>query len=331
MPWRIEYELSALRAFLEQDSEPVIAFYGGEPLLEPDFIREVMDRVGAERWVIQTNGLLVQRLDPSYWRRFDAVLLSIDGPPKVTDFYRGTGVYARVVRAAKWLRSIGFEGDLIARMTVGESSDIFRDVMHLVETGLFSHIHWQLDVIWSDRWTNFRGWLARSYLPGLKRLVNRWLSAAEQGHVLGIAPLLGVLKGIHEGGLPKPPCEAGERAFAILPNGKILACPIAFDASWAYLGHIETHAPQELPGRVRIEQPCLNCPDFTLCGGRCLYAHKERLWGMEGFHQVCKATRFFLDLVQEVYPRVLELVKEGRLEPSVFTYPRFNNSIEIIP
>jgi len=327
----VEYELSALRTFIDQDPKPAVTFYGGEPLLELKFIREVMDRISAEYWVIQTNGLLVRQLDPEYWRRFDVVLLSIDGRPSVTDYYRGEGVYARVIEAARWLRSIGFEGDLIARMTVGEHSDIFKEVTHLIKLNLFDHVHWQLDVVWSDRWIDFRGWLARSYYPGLKRLMNYWLSAIERRELLGVAPFLGILRGIHRGKLPSPPCEAGERAFAILPNGLILACPIAFDAPWAYLGHIETHSPSELPGRVRIEDPCRECPEFALCGGRCLYAHKERLWGMEGFYQVCEATRFLLNLVRRAYPRIRDAVNQGLVGEEVFAYPEYNNSIEIIP
>lgn len=76
---------------------------------------------------------------------------SIDGRREMTDYYRGEAVYKRVVDAAAWLKSIGVEADVIARMTVSERSDIYKDVLHLLSLNLFDHIHWQLDVVWSDR------------------------------------------------------------------------------------------------------------------------------------------------------------------------------------
>jgi len=47
-----------LRRFIEGDEEPIIAFYGGEPLLNASFMEEVMDEVDWARFVVQTNATL---------------------------------------------------------------------------------------------------------------------------------------------------------------------------------------------------------------------------------------------------------------------------------
>ena len=94
----------------------------------------------------------------------------------------------KVVSTARWLRSIGFSGDLVARMTVTQETDIYRDVVHLLSLDIFNHVHGQLDVVWSDRWKNFQNWRDSSYLPGIKRLVALWLEEMSRGRVLGIAP-----------------------------------------------------------------------------------------------------------------------------------------------
>ncbi|MCD6095876.1 MAG: radical SAM protein, partial [Thermoprotei archaeon] len=91
VPWEIQYDIEELNSFISQDPDAIIAFYGGEPLLNAKFIEEVMDYVQAKRFVIQTNGLLFKKLKKNYWLRMDAVLLSIDGPEEITDYNRGKG------------------------------------------------------------------------------------------------------------------------------------------------------------------------------------------------------------------------------------------------
>jgi len=328
VPWEIQYSLEDLISFISKDKDAIIAFYGGEPLLNADFIMKVMDSVPAKKFVIQTNGLLVKRLKREYWLRMDAVLLSIDGPRDVTDYNRGKGVYNAVISAAKYLKEIGYRGDLIARMTITELSDIYRDVMHLLDIGLFNHVHWQLNVVWCPKW-NFMRWACSSYLPGIRRLVKAWVDGLLQGEVLGIVPFLGIAKRYMYGG-PIPPCGAGEEAFAILPNGNIIACPIAVDVKWAYLGHITTHNPFELPGKVSISEDCRSCPYYSICGGRCLYANKERYWGEEGFKEVCFVTKSTIDMVLQGIKKVENAVgKEILLK--IFNYPEYNNTTEIIP
>ena len=329
VPWEVKYDLRELLDFVSRDSEPVVAFYGGEPLLNVGFIRRVMDSLEA-RYVIQTNGLLVRELEPDYWLRFRTVLLSIDGVEWLTDLNRGRGVYRRVVEAAGWLREIGFRGDLVARMTLTERGDVYRDVTHLLRLGLFDHVHWQLNVVWSPPWRDFRGWLERSYKPGLSRLVKLWMRELRSGRVLGIAPVQGVLKRLMEGG-PAPPCGSGVESLSVLTDGTILACPIAVDVEWARLGRLGDADPERLVGRVRIGEPCTGCPIFRACGGRCLYAHRERLWGMDGFRMVCEATRHLVEEVEKVRPEVEELVAEGRVRREDVLYPEFNNTVEIIP
>ncbi len=331
VPWEVQYELEDLRRLVEQDPNAIIAFYGGEPLLNPQFIRAVMDNVRAERFVIQTNGLLVRSLDPEYWRRFDAVLLSIDGPRDVTDFYRGRGVYDSVLSAADWLRRVGFSGDLIARMALSERGDVYRDVTHLVNLGLFDHVHWQLDVVWSDGWEDFDGWAER-YKEGLSRLVDLWLEEARRGRILGVVPILGVLKVRLFGGGFRLPCGAGRDAFAISTDGRILACPIAVQESWAVVGRVgSVRDPEELRGSILIGEPCTSCPYYRYCGGRCLYAYRERLWGEEGFRKVCYLTRHLIDEVLRIAPEVEGLLRTGVISRREVDYPEFNNTTEIIP
>lgn len=329
VPWEVKYRVDELVDFISQDPNPIVAFYGGEPLLNSMFIRKVVDRLDAV-YIIQTNGLLIDKLAADYWIRFDTVLISIDGVETLTDMHRGRGVYRRVLEAVRWLRNIGFKGDIVARMTVTEESDIWRDVTHLLSLGLFDHIHWQLNVVWSPRWRDFKRWLKSSYKPGLDKLRELWVENLLEGRSLGLAPFQGVLKRLFCGG-PNPPCGAGIESFAILTDGRILACPIAVDAPWARLGHIRYASPEELTGKISIGEPCISCDIFHACGGRCLYAYIERLWGMDGFRDICMATRYLVENVTGVKPLAEKLMDKGTINRSTLFYPAYNNTIEIIP
>ena len=331
VPWEIKYSLRDLIKFIEEDPDPIIAFYGGEPLLNHVFIEKVMDSIGWAKYVIQTNATLVHRLHEKYWRRFDAVLLSIDGVKEVTDYYRGRGIYDKVLAAAKWLRKIGFKGDLIARMAVSEESDIYRDVMHLLSLKLFDHVHWQLDVIWSNRWRNFDKWLYSTYMPGLAKLIEYWTSEIEKGTVPGIAPFKAIAYAIlTKTPLEKPPCGAGVSAYAISTDGRILACPIAVYEKWAEAGHISRDTPQTLK-KYYIGPPCTQCSYLDYCGGRCLYAHVERLWGEKGFRKVCSTTMYLIDLLKKACIKIAESLKAGVVSLNDIKYPPFNNTVEIVP
>lgn len=81
-PWKPQVDTEAAVQFLKRDESPTVFFYGGEPLLNPRYIMEVMDALPGAKFGIQTNGTLAKRLPPEYWRRFGTVLISIDGPPR---------------------------------------------------------------------------------------------------------------------------------------------------------------------------------------------------------------------------------------------------------
>ncbi|RDD52888.1 MAG: TIGR04084 family radical SAM/SPASM domain-containing protein [Candidatus Korarchaeota archaeon NZ13-K] len=329
VPFREMYSVDDLVEFIvERNSD--VAFYGGEPLLNPKLIMRVMDSLKARRWegrfVIQTNGTLITNLPKSYWLSFDSVLLSVDGRPHVNDRQRGRGNYEAVVKAARALRDMGFSGDLIARMTVWEGTDIYEDALHLLRLGLFDHVHWQLNVIWSERW-GFEEWARRSYLPGIRRLSSLWIEEMRRGRILGLAPFLGIMRASLFGDLPSPPCGAGSESLTVLPDGRIVACPIAVDSSWAHVGSIQDGSLRE----VRLGEPCTSCDYFAHCRGRCLYSYMERLWGEDGFRAVCEVTRETIRIVTELESEIKELIREGTVCAEELRYPRYNNTIEVIP
>ena len=83
------------REFCSKDPDCVLTFYGGEPLMCIDQLRQIMDTVEPKLFMIQTNGLLLDKLEPKYVNRFHTILVSVDGEEALTDYYRGKGTFAK--------------------------------------------------------------------------------------------------------------------------------------------------------------------------------------------------------------------------------------------
>ncbi len=314
LPEELQYSLDELADFIGKDKDAIVAFYGGEPLLKANLVKKMIDALPAKKFVLQTNGYFIEKLG-EYIHKLDTILLSIDGRREITDFYRQKGCYDKVMKALNFLKENGYKGEIIARMAVSYKTDIYKDVMHLLQ--FFPYVHWQLDVVWSNLWgvKEFKEWTEKSYKPGIKKLIKYWVKNLEGDKIVGIVPFLGIASRILHGGNGLP-CQAGKEALAISPDKKIMACPIAFDFEWNVLGDFKEFK------RIDIGEPCTKCSLFNICGGRCLFFHKEWLWGKEGFDAVCEATKF---LIKEI-KKYEDIWKKHNIK-----YPPYNNTTEIIP
>ncbi len=323
VPYIIKYSLESLKKLIENDPDSTVIFYGGEPLINYRFIMSVLDNIKAKRYGIQTNGTLVHLLPREYWSRMNVVLLSIDGPPEITNKYRGAKVYDHVVNALQYLKSF-CNCEIIARMTVTADSRVYRDVTHLLNLG-FDKVHWQLNVIWSEKW-DVKKWADDEYLPDLQLLIKLFINNLRNGKVLKIIPILGILNSILFKPFDHIPCGAGRYSFTVNTDGRILSCPIAVREDWAIVGNIKTG----IKYNETLPKKCMDCQYLRYCGGRCLYAHKENYWG-EAFDNICYVTRKTIDLIFKIVPEVKELIKNGRIHETDLYYDPLKDSTEVIP
>ena len=330
IPLEVEYDIEELVDFISKDSEAVIGFYGGEPLMAIHRLEEIMDRVPARAFTLQTNGTLLHLLKKPYLERLHSILVSLDGPASVTDASRGRGTYDRVMRNVKDIRRRGFGGDLIARMAFSDHGDIYRDVTHLLEH--FDHVHWQLDVFWSDLDSrpDLEEWLDR-YDEGIGRLISLFGEGLGEGRVPGLVPFIPILRTLITGVPHHLWCGAGVDSFAIMTSGSIEACPIAPELLYSDVGDIRTSTPEDIRNSRRIGPPCTECDILWVCGGRCLYANRTMSWGREWFDRVCLSTRRMIEGLKGLVPLAMELLDSGMLKMEQLDYPEINNGCEIIP
>ncbi len=336
LPEKMSYDTSALKAFSEKERMESLILYGGEPLLNIGRVREIMDEVPAEKFMMHTNGLLLDELEPRYLRMLHTVLVSIDGEETLTDRYRGRGVYQRAITNIRNIRERGFTGELIARMTVGAQTKIDEQVWHLLfKERVFDSVHWQLDAqFWRNDYNpaEFSRWVRSNYTPRLLHLIDRWVQRMEEeSDVLKIYPLLGVAETLLTGEQAGLRCGAGWAQFNVQTDGVIVPCPAMSGMRDYYLGDIRCTTPEEVRRRsVSVGTPCTGCGLLQVCGGRCLYANVTKLWSEDGFKLVCGTVGVLVDGLRTVLPRMRRLLEEGRISMRDFKYTRFN-SCEIIP
>lgn len=305
-------------------------------MLCTDEIKKIMDHVKAKLYMIQTNGLLLDRLDAEYVNRFRTILVSIDGDEALTDFYRGKGTFGKVMDNLRLIKRNGFEGELIARMTVMEQTDIYEQVMWLLNNDefSFSSVHWQLNAgFWKNDFSrrDFKRWSEEKYNCGIRQLAKFWVNNMEKnGIVIRLYPFLGIAQSLlsdEEKSLLR--CGAGWINYAIQTDGYIVPCPTMWGMKDFYLGHISNADPLKLK-RIFVREPCTECDVLNLCGGRCFYANVTKRWDLEAYKQVCGTVRNLINAISIEMPRIKRLIDEGRVQRRDLEYMKYNGC-EIIP
>ncbi|MCW4014979.1 MAG: TIGR04084 family radical SAM/SPASM domain-containing protein [Candidatus Bathyarchaeota archaeon] len=335
VPEEINYEIKILDKFIRKDPEPVLIFYGGEPMLCNDKIKQIMDNVRAKQFNIQTNGLHLNKLETQYVNKLTTIFVSIDGTEKLTDFYRGKGVYKKVIKNINHIKNNGFEGEIVARMTLMEQTDIYENIKWLLNNPdyAFSSIHWQLDAgFWKNDFhkRNFKEWTENSYNPQLRRLVDFWLNIMEtEGTVLRLYPLLGVMHSLLHEKDSRLRCGSGWSNYSIQTDGHIIPCPAMSGMKDYYIGHIQNAHPLQLK-QVYVGQPCTDCEIFRDCGGRCLYANITKRWNNTAYELVCNTVKNHVESLKSALPQVKRLIKEKRVDITDFGHLKYD-SCEVIP
>ena len=120
-------------------------------------------------------------------------------------------------------------------------------------------------------------------------------------------------------------------SFAINPDGKISVCPISPEFTFSIVGDIYESDPNELRNSLKVSNPCPECDSYYLCGGRCLFINKTKLWGEAGFAKVCSSVKHLLKELKSIKNEVSKLIEKNIIKDKEFEYPKFNNGCEIIP
>ena len=98
--------INVLKQLREYALGATVVLWGGEPLLYPHF-REVAQFAAQSGFPLEiiTNGTMIDRHADLLRNHFKTVYISVDGPEKIHDAIRGTGVFAKVKAGLERLKS----------------------------------------------------------------------------------------------------------------------------------------------------------------------------------------------------------------------------------
>jgi uncharacterized protein len=261
-----------------------IVFYGGEPLLKRELIRQTVAHCRQVRQQtgrvfhckVTTNGLL---LDDDFLSHPDTesvfIALSHDGVPGAHDLHRvdsvGAGSHARVTHAAAWLVRKRPCTPIMMVVSPDTAPRYAESIEHLFELG-FRYLIVTLD--YGAPWepADFEV-LRRQY-----ELLARWYyDATRREEKFFFSPFeVKIASHIHPTGCWQERCDLATRQVSVAPDGTLFPC-VQFvgerSGPWR-IGHVrdgfDAQARQRVAAIVKCEhQPCRSCGIRTRCSHHC--------------------------------------------------------------
>ena len=269
----------------ESDGTITFGFFGGEPLLRFDLIREIVAYIGdkqAEHDAVvnlhlTTNGTLITREILEYLRAHEIGLcISIDGPRHIHDqarrFRNGKSSFTRVVSNLQ--KSIGALDRLQVNSvyTPANVNELADTVRFLADLGVFSiHLNPDIEADWE---AVDHGLLEDAYDTVADFYIDRYRSGREVSVNLVDSKVIVFLKGGYDAG---DRCGMGETEWAFAPSGNIYPCERFIgedDGNGFCMGNVETgwiekSRCQVLAGRGNSNTECKTCSLQKYCMNWC--------------------------------------------------------------
>lgn len=301
------YSADQLETFIRThlgDKEVYITLYGGEPTLNTRFALELMDRFPHFRFNLQTNGTLLDRVPDRLLARLSNIMISVDGGERVTDGYRGKGVYRKVLRNAARARNRTF-ATLTARVTWWSGETTFEDLGQLAQS--FDYVYFQF--------AQDQGAYAPESVAKKKRVIAQLVHRFFSGDaVFPIVPIMGTVRNkvlparINElsGGLTQ--CRVSTNLLNVMPDGKIYPCPDMLYRKELLQGDVVSNWVRKSPLQPHPDMPCGSCPAYHFCRGNCMknlhlaYVAQDADWRRNVTEPVCDLIRFMGEEVDRHQP-----------------------------
>ncbi len=290
------------------DSRVVVAFMGGEPLLNRELLHSTVRYAAAAAqrsghrcaFSLTTNATLLTAADAELFADYPfSITVSIDGPAGVQDRQRPMlGGQASTVRTLRGLEHLlrRRPRQLDARMTVTAQSGPLVPVLdHVLALG-FDAAGFAPVVAAPRPGTEIHGAATAQFTEAMIDCGRHALAKLLAGERYGFANLLTALHELHKGSARAHPCGAGAGYLSIDADGDAFGCHrLVGDERFRFgslaegidderrFHHLSDHA-------VDLQEPCRSCWARYLCGGGCYHevaargrTHCDYIRGWLGF------------------------------------------------
>ncbi len=288
-----------------QGKEVYVTFYGGEPTLNIGFIAAVMQRFPLFRFQLQTNGTLLDNLPQEILGRLSNVLISIDGGERITDSYRGRGIYRQVLKNVRQVRDrVG--GTITARVTWNDSDTSFNELHELASDFDFIYFQFVAD-------EKYDGESVVKRQAVLTQLIAQFFANTDS--VYPFIPLMGIVRNklfpnrARELYAGMTQCRASTHLINVMPDGKIFPCPDMMYLPEMQQGDIGQNWLRQNPLQPQAQMPCDHCEALSWCRRNCMknlylaYVKNDENYRQHVVEPICDLIRFMGREVDKSLPR----------------------------
>lgn len=269
-----------------------VSFFGGEPLVHFDFVRDTVEHVEQTvramaapipiRFFMNTNATLIDdaAIELMSGPRGFEVYASIDGPRRVHDAHRktptGKGSFDAVLAGLERVRQAGIPFHVLGVITPETASSLGETVQTLSSLGAeVVHLAPNYGADWTDE-------SIAEVREGLTAAGEVWMEQFRAGRAWGLEPLHSKILSHLKGGMPCPSrCLLGGCEWAVSPAGNIYPCAqmIGEDRQAdLVIGRVDEGIDFEGLMRLqrakdRVEQTCADCELRDRCQSHCGCRH----------------------------------------------------------
>jgi radical SAM protein with 4Fe4S-binding SPASM domain len=262
-----------------------IMLSGGEPLVRKDvflIIKYILDR--GLTYSIASNGFLVDQFKEQF-RTMKPTLYftSIDGLEKTNDEIRGVnGAFKKCLKAVKFFQDIGIEKRIINTVVLPNNISQLPELKKIIQDSGATLWRIAVPIPVGRAKDNEQLSLSKEQM----KYLFEFIQTAKNDLPIELSEDAGYL-GCLESELRDIPffCGAGLSYCAIMPDGEVLGCQIAYDTTFSE-GNIRTRSFNEIwhQGFSRFREPqvepaCSTCKYLNACRGGC--------WGMRLGNKHC--------------------------------------------
>jgi uncharacterized protein len=255
----------------------IVDFYGGEPLLEQEIIKEIIDRSAQKhrlfKFILSTNGQTMPDNDflENYLKRLHGIVISIDGPHEINDRNRGKGSLERSLKFINLIKNNGFSSYFIrstlTRYDIHSLLDIakwFRDIQADYKMPYYSFKFNISDFLeWNDNDFNDFGLKMREVLVWHDGLSD------DTKKVFRIQGLDRAKETVPRCEQYFSACSGGLSTFALSPESELFPCvtEVFFDKNVRHKPLSSINSSNDYKALTMINQyeNCFNCEKYE-CG-----------------------------------------------------------------
>lgn len=313
LPIKPTYSYTDLMEFIKATQQQInsreisIYFFGGEPTLEYDSIKQLISTAKLElceyelKFVLHTNGLLLDCLPDDILNELSLIMFSINYE-KIPHHTLYPGYFSRIIDnvfSIKARKSI----PIIARLTVTEETSIFTELLQV--SNFFDYVYWQIEnCVAFDNALIFKN----TYIYEIQKTFDYWIKYLAQGIMIKYIPFMAVLKFMffHDRDDNEFSCGYSRGMIYIQTNGKCYACSDNVEGNAHFMGDI--YKGIILPNHKLDEFKCNGCSYQSICMGRCGRMHIE--FSKQHISEYCQMNQAMFNLFLESKTQLENILKQ---------------------